>query len=459
MFKKVLCILFIAILVLCTACDTGTSSVPKESKSEPSSAAEVSSSTKESSDGESTSSQSVSTSSVSSEVSSVSVGSSVFEREQSYSPSDIFDAERDVVCLNISVEEAERVFGMPREDPVIVTPCDDGSEGFYREYRYAENGSYRLKTVGDRCELAFLRLYGKEISIARGIKNGDTLESVLAKFPHEQRESFEGLNYNTVTPLYGTVEAGQNYGCIEKSRYSRTVVHYYDGAVGIHFAFNEDDIVSGIMFTTRSPRTDCLRRGPDDTETERFYAQTDVTGFIDTTLEELTAIFGEPTETEFAKWAQVNGVPCYSDNFMFNDADYSCKYGPLNSSEPKVFSRDLRFYAPGVSLLRGIQVGDTAESVISKFQYVYSDERMIIDSVFYVVPLYGIEGGFSSDYGYLDWGMDGGLGENYLSITYNDRDGYYVTFLIGANNLVGGIHIELNRVGQYIEQQSQATKG
>lgn len=48
MLKKTLCVLFIAILVLCAACDGGTYSAPADSKNEPSSAAEVSSSPKES---------------------------------------------------------------------------------------------------------------------------------------------------------------------------------------------------------------------------------------------------------------------------------------------------------------------------------------------------------------------------------------------------------------------------
>jgi hypothetical protein len=161
------------------------------------------------------------------------------------------DLATDLIYLNMTMEEADELFG----EPLSVLGNDDGSgygEGKYlRTYENAgcvfgtdENGNTYL--------FSFM-IYSKGYAPVRGIEVGDSLETVLSRIALAPENGVDNIEYGVRTYRYEIIRDIMQWSNIP-STYDATIVSYYNSGEsfetnGILMFFIDEKIdeVTGIM--------------------------------------------------------------------------------------------------------------------------------------------------------------------------------------------------------------------
>lgn len=152
-----------------------------------------------------------------------------------------FDAERDFEWLNLTIEQADELFGEPSENDDVqdwagfVTREYSDVQIIFSTYAYSEGRPLSL-TVN-----------GGDFSPIRGIRIGDSLESALALFPDEGREvePFGGPG-RARRILYEVIvypEEGERFVTDFGDNYPTGSVHYLEDGVVDFIAFM--DVITG----------------------------------------------------------------------------------------------------------------------------------------------------------------------------------------------------------------------
>ena len=123
----------------------------------------------------------------------------------------------DVSHLKMSIEESDALFGTPVNLSTYLEYVDYGATYMVRTY---ENAVCEFvmpeENSGDSPFLRKLTVSAAGYTFCRDIKVGDSMESVLAKFPDENRAKYKNNGYDEtyIKPLYGYVAHMNVYGCI-----------------------------------------------------------------------------------------------------------------------------------------------------------------------------------------------------------------------------------------------------
>ena len=299
------------------------------------------------------------------------------------------DIERDFAYCSATREQANDYFGTE------YISYSDWPEG---ENTYAyEDGKCIINIAGDTEKLTYLiRTASEGKCHIRDIEFGDTVESVLEKFPREQNYSFDGLFGNTVTVLYGKAEMGNDYGCIELLDGTMTV-SYYDGMDGIHFVFDGDGRVSSLVYENDRPRSDCLALSSLKTENptpdaSEYFAYPRLTA---ATAQE---VFGKPTEVE----TEVYDADKISYRYYYCTYESCyCEFTAVNSDAPEdAILTYMSTQSPGVRVLGDLRVGDPVQKLLDMLCGENAGEPANGSGVG-ATMLYGEYG--TGDYAYAAW--------------------------------------------------------
>lgn len=132
-----------------------------------------------------------------------------------------FDS-KELKFIGMTIEECDALFGKPLEvtqevEHEFISGYD---EEIYMTRKY-QNVTCKFdkytRHIGDIPEIILdtMEVLKPGYSPLRGIKVGDSLESVLAKFPDENRDIYKDTDGKTnIKPLYGTCKWEQSYGRI-----------------------------------------------------------------------------------------------------------------------------------------------------------------------------------------------------------------------------------------------------
>ncbi len=138
--------------------------------------------------------------------------SCIFEKQPTPGGLEPFD-EQELTDITMSMEEYDVLFGKPVN--IIKTPTGYDSVVITRTYNKAvcEFISYLSNGEVTKTELWGMDVTSPDYSALRGIHVGDSLDSVIAKFPDAGGETYEQSG-KTVRPLYGVYGEWFTYGCV-----------------------------------------------------------------------------------------------------------------------------------------------------------------------------------------------------------------------------------------------------
>lgn len=130
---------------------------------------------------------------------------------------EIYNSKKDFIYVGITMQQADALFGEVIEEN-IKEDLDWGGNHYPGDTLHKYKGVWcKFQKTGEQQDmlLTSMTVFSPDYAPVRGIKVGDSIDSVLAKFPNENQEMMTneyGENYKFI---YGAPETDRPYGKIE----------------------------------------------------------------------------------------------------------------------------------------------------------------------------------------------------------------------------------------------------
>jgi len=153
--------------------------------------------------------------------------------------------------LDLTIEQTDKLFG-PLLDVETVPEYEESIEVIMnRKYADTKVSFYYPDVVRKNNFFFSIETAHPGISFVRDIQIGDTLESVIAKFPNEKNGSKSGDN-DKIQTLYGKAQYLDIYGYVWYGKNGQKNIWYSDGGKIFKLEFDASDHVSKITLSNAS---------------------------------------------------------------------------------------------------------------------------------------------------------------------------------------------------------------
>lgn len=274
----------------------------------------------------------------------------------------------------LTMEDCDRLFGEPK--------INEEQTSVIR--RYAEQGvtcifaRYRLADAPPEIYLKTIVTSASEPAILRGIRVGDSLSSVLAKFADEKADPYTAGSSETVRPLYGKYGETKQYAHLSIQGTWFSYLQLSDGHWFINITFKEK-VVQYIRATKKEDFTPV----PGMFLSDELQAQTTVP------MEAFDAFFGTPVK-EDVQFRHPDADETYDFEGVIREYSGAyCQFYYTHDKNTPVTTRldHMRITSSDYAPVRDIRVGDSFAEAAAKFPQ--SDRIPYYESDYTVKILYG----------------------------------------------------------------------